>query len=247
MKCMTKNKAWIRWTGRPPVNGKGRGRRWGLAALLLACLVEGTPARAQIPILDIIQTAVKKVIVATDLEIERMQTETIEAQNTEKAVENDMAQSELTDITGWVQQQRDLFAEFYQELWAVKTVLATYEEVRDMVEKQARIVAGYKQVYAVLNNDSHFSATELSAMYKVLSGIASQSAQNIEHLASVVTSLVTEMGDGPRLAIIDEAGKDIDKNYADLARFSQGAFLLSAQRSQSAGDLASTKALYGIQ
>jgi hypothetical protein len=218
-----------------------------LAALLLACLVMGAPARAQIPILDIIQAGIKKVIVATDLEIERMQTETIEAQNTEKAAENDMAQSELTDITGWVQQQRDLFAEFYQELWTVKTALATYEEVRDMIAKQARIVAGYRQVYAMLSNDPHFSATELSGMDKVLSGIASQSGQNIEHLTSVVTSLVTEMGDGPRLAIIDETGKDIDKNYADLARFSQGAFLLSAQRAQSAGDLASTRALYGIQ
>lgn len=227
--------------------GKGRERRWGLAALLLACLVPGAPARAQIPILDIIQAGIKKVIVATDLEIERMQTETIEAQNTEKVAENDMAQSELTDITGWVQQQRDLFAEFYHELWTVKTVLATYEEVRDMVEKQARIVAGYKQVYSVLRNDPHFSATELSAMYKVLAGIASQSAQNTEHLTSVVTSLVTEMGDGPRLGIIDGTGKDIDRNYADLARFSQGAFLLSAQRAQGAGDLASTKAMYGIQ
>ena len=244
---MTSNKVWIRVKGRQSACGSGRGRRWGLAAFLLACLVPGAPARAQIPILDIIQAAIKKVIVATDLEIERMQTETIEAQNTEKAVENDMAQSELTDITGWVQKQRDLFVEFYQELWTVKTVLATYEEVRDMVEKQARIVAGYKQVYAVLSNDPHFSAMELSAMYKILSGIGSQSAQNIEHLTSVVTSLVTEMGDGPRLAIIDETGKDIDRNYADLARFSQGAFLLSAQRAQSAGDLASTKALYGIQ
>jgi hypothetical protein len=247
VKGMTKNKTWIQRTGRPSVVGKGRGRWWGLAALLLACLVEGAPVRAQIPILDIIQAGIKKVIVATDLEIERMQTETIEAQNTEKAEENDMAQSELTDITGWVQQQRDLFAEFYQELWTVKTVLATYEEVKDMIAKQGRIVAGYKQVYTVLNNDPHFSATELSAMYKVLSGIASESAQNIEHLTSVVTSLVTEMGDGPRLAIIDQTGRDIDKNFTDLARFSQGAFLLSAQRSQSAGDLASTKALYGIQ
>jgi hypothetical protein len=116
-----------------------------------------------------------------------------------------------------------------------------------MIDKQERIVSGYRQVYTILSNDPHFSAAELSAMYKVLSGIVSQSAQNIGRLTTVITSLVTEMGDGPRLEIIDGTGKDINKNYADLARFSQGAFLLSAQRSQSAGDLASTKALYGIQ
>ena len=234
-------------TGRLSVKGKGSGRRWALAALLLACLVPGGVARAQIPILDIINAAVKKVIVATDLEIERMQTETIDAQNTEKALENDMAKSELSDITGWVQQQKDLFSEFYQELWEVKNAIAAYEEVRDMVQKQERIVSGYKQVYAVLGSDGHFSSSELSAMRGVLSGIVSQSVQNIAHLTSVVTALVTQMADGPRLQIIDETGKDIDRNYADLARFSQGAFLLSAQRAQNAGDLAATKAMYGIQ
>lgn len=247
MTGMTIYKMRFRMKGRSSLCGKGTGRRWGLAALLLACLMPGAPVRAQIPILDIINAAVKKVIVATDLEIERMQTETIEAQNTEKALENDMAQSELSDITGWVQQQRDLFAGFYQELWAVKNAIATYEEVKDMMGKQARIVAGYKQVYAVLGSDPHFSSAELSGMYGVLSGIVSQSAQNIARLTSVVTALVTQMGDSPRLQIIDETGRDIDRNYRDLARFSQGAFLLSAQRAQGAGDLAAVKAMYGIQ
>lgn len=244
---MIKDTAWFQGTGRSFFTGKGRGRWLGLAALLLACLVPGAPARAQIPIVSIIEAAVKKVIVATDLEIERMQTDAIEAQNTEQGVQNDMAQGELTDITSWVQQQRDLFAEFYQELWTVKNALATYEEIRDMVTKQEQIISGYQQVYGVVSNDPHFSVTELSSMYKVLSGIATQSAQNIEHLMNVVTSLVTQMGDGPRLEIIDQTGKDIDRNYTDLARFSQGAFLLSAARAQSAGDLSSTKALYGIQ
>lgn len=237
----------VRWIGRLSACGKGRGRRWGLAALLLACLVPGAPARAQIPILDIINAAVKKVIVATDLEIERMQTETIESQNAEKALENDMAQSELTDISGWVQQQRDLFSEFYTELWNIKNAIATYEEIKDMIAKQEAIVAGYKQVYATLGSDAHFSPTELTAMYGVLSGILNQSVQNISRLTSVITALVTQMGDGPRLQIIDETGREIDRNYLDLVRFSQGCYQLSASRSLNANDAATTKALYGLQ
>lgn len=237
----------VRWIGRLSACGKGRGRRWGLTALLLACLVPGAPVRAQIPILDIINAAVKKVIVATDLEIERMQTETIESQNAEKALENDMAQSELTDITGWVQQQRDLFSEFYTELWNIKNAIATYEEVKDMIEKQGAIVAGYKQVYATLGKDSHFSPNELTAMYGVLSGILNQSVQNIGRLTTVITALVTQMGDGPRLQIIDETGREIDRNYTDLYRFSQGCYLMSAQRAQNADDLTAIRAMYGIQ
>ena len=137
------------------------------------------PGRTDAQVLDIISiinAAVKKVIVATDLEVERMQTETIDAQNVKKAQENDMEQSELTGIAGWVEQQQELFAEYYQELRQVKTVLTTYEEVKAMIEKQAKIIAGYQQAYSVLKQDQHFSTAEMSHAYSVLSGIAAQSA-----------------------------------------------------------------------
>jgi hypothetical protein len=63
----------------------------------------------------------------------------------------------------------------------------------------------------------------------------------------VVTSLLTQMGDAGRLQIIDETGDDIDRNYRDLAQFSQECFLLSMQRARDANDIAVTRALYGIQ
>src|SRR5579863_784542 len=138
-------------------------RRWVVGpALLLACLMPGRTDAQVLDIISIINAAVKKVIVATDLEVERMQSETIDAQNTEKSAENDMEQSELSGIAGWVEQQRELFAEYYQELREVKNVIATYEEVKAMIEKQEKIIAGYQQVYSVLQQDKHFSATELS-------------------------------------------------------------------------------------
>ena len=227
--------------------------RWGRRcfriwpALLLACLMPGRSDAQVIDIVQIIGTAIKKVIVATDLQIERIQTETIDAQNAEKALENDMEQSELSGIASWVEQQRDLFAGYYQELQQVKNVIATYEEVREMIEKQAKIIAGYQQVYAAIRQDKHFSVDEVSHAFAVLSGIASQSAQNIKQLTIVVTSLLTQMSDAARLRLIDETGGDIDRNYSDLAQFSQQNFLLSVQRAKDANDIAVTKALYGIQ
>src|ERR1700744_3237692 len=65
----------VLWCGRLPlmVNRKGR-RLLSLPALLLACLMpQGSNAQI-LDIISIINTAVKKVIVATDLEVERMQT-----------------------------------------------------------------------------------------------------------------------------------------------------------------------------
>jgi hypothetical protein len=232
-----------RWT-----RETGRGHRWLLLPVfLLTCLWPRTAGAQITDIAQIIQDAVKKVIVAVDLEVERLQTETISLQNAEKAVENAMDLSELNDITSWVQQQKDLFAEYYNELWQVKNALATYEQVKSMIEKQVQIVAGFRQAYSILGQDQHFSAAEVNQMYAVLSGIATQSAQNINRLTLVITGLLTQMNDAGRLRIIDETGSDIDKNYRDLAQFSQQNYLLSLQRAKDENDVAATQALYGIQ
>ncbi|MDO6431564.1 conjugal transfer protein TraI [Flavitalea sp. BT771] len=223
-----------------------RGAMVGLA-LLLACLAPGRSDAQGLDIISVINSAVKRVIVAMDLKIVRMQTETIGLQNEEKAAENEMQQSELSGIIGWVQEQRDLFAGYYQELREVKNIIAAYEEVKTMIDKQGKIIAGYQQAYAVLRQDKHFSADELSHLSAVLSGIARQSSQNLSRLTMVVTSLLTQMGDAGRLEIIDETGNDIDRNYRDLAQFSQESFLLSMQRARDANDIAVTRALYGMQ
>ena len=83
-------------------------RSWILLfGLVLSCLVPIGSHAQVLDIISIINSAVKKVIVAADLEVQQLQTETIGLQNTEKGLENNMDQSELSDITGWVQQQRD--------------------------------------------------------------------------------------------------------------------------------------------
>jgi hypothetical protein len=226
----------------------GRGRRWMvLPVFLLACLAPQVSDGQVLDIIDIINAAVKKVVVATDLEVQRLQTGTIDAQNTQKELENAMQQSELTDITGWVQQQRDLFAGFYQELWEVKEALSTAEQVAEMIDKQAQIVAGFKQAWAAVQQDNHFSAAELGHMNAVLSGIMNESVQNITRLGLVIRSLVTSMSDGARLGMVDETGRAIDRNYGDLALFSQQSFLLSVQRARDEREVGTVMALYGVR
>ena len=235
-------------TGRQPENVNRWGRRFIVfPALLLACLAPGGAEAQVLDIISIINTAVKKVIVAADLVVERLQTQTIILQNAERGIENNMDAEELTDIAGWVQQQKNLFAEYYQELWQVKNALSKYEQVKTMISRQAQIISGSNQAYGILGQDKHFSAAEVSHMNAVLSGIVNQSMQNIKSLTMVVTALVTQMNDAGRLRIIDVTGSDIDRNYRDLAQFSQESYLLSMQRAKDENDVAATKALYGIQ
>ena len=226
----------------------GRFKFLVIAALcLLGLLLPDTQARAQFIIGDIIGEAAKKVLIAADLAVQRLQTQTIVLQDAEKVVENAMQQTQLADIAGWVQQQKDLFAGYYQELWTIKTALSDYQRVKDMVDKQERLVAAYKQAYATIQQDPHFSAAELQHIYSVYDGILSQSSDNINQLLMVVKSFVTQMDDAGRLGIIDAAGSRIDENYNNLQQFTQENILLSMERSRDQQDLAFIKSLYGIQ
>src|ERR1700759_4583733 len=95
-----------------------------LFALALAAQVAPSSACAQIPIVDIISEAAKKAIMAIDLHVQQLQTETIGLQEAQKELENQMHLNELGAITSWLDQQKELYAGYYQELKQVKTVIS---------------------------------------------------------------------------------------------------------------------------
>ena len=215
--------------------------------LLLIVGITVIPAgRANAQIIDAIEDAIKAALMAVDLGIQKVQTETINLQDAQKAVENAMQQTQLGDITSWVQQQKGLFSEYYQELLQVKNALTAYDKVVSMIDKQAQLVKDYQTAYAAMQKDSHFSAQEISYIGSVYSGILNQSVENLKQLEMVITALVTQMSDGSRLRIIDGAGARINKNYSDLHQFTQQNILLSMQRATDANDLQEVELLYGL-
>jgi hypothetical protein len=202
--------------------------------------------RADAQIIDAIEAVIKAALMAVDLGIQKVQTETVNLQNAEKAVENAMQQTQLGDITSWVQKQKDLYAGYYQELLQVKNAISTYDKVVSMIDKQAQLVKDYQTAYASIRKDTHFSAAELQYIGNVYSGILNQSIENLKQLELVITALVTQMSDGSRLHIIDGASARIDQNYSDLQQFTQQNILLSLQRATDANDVQEVKQLYGL-
>src|ERR1044071_1348289 len=101
-----------------------------LLLILIIVLIGATapvqPARAQEPISEIIKAGIKKVIRAVDLKIQRLQNKTIWLQNAQKVIENTMSQLKLNEITDWVEKQRVLYKDYYDELWEVKNVISYY-------------------------------------------------------------------------------------------------------------------------
>lgn len=203
-------------------------------------------ASAQIPIVSIISSAVKKVIVAIDLKVQQLQNKTLELQNAEKQLENKMALSNLNDISGWLDKERQLYAGYYKELQTVKGVIAGYQLVKSVVNQQAQLVSEFKQAYTLFRQDRNFSAAELAYMGKVYNGILNESIGNLNEVLLAVSNLSTQMSDGERLGLIHKAAAKLQDNLDDLRQFNTNAAQLSISRTNNKRSREELKKLYGL-
>ena len=220
--------------------------------ILIALLGIGTIApvqklEAQIDIAAIIKAAVKKVIVAVDLQIQRFQNKTIWLQNAQKTLENAMSKTKLNDISDWVEKQRTLYKDYFDELQKVKSIISYYKRIKEITEKQVHLVQEYKHAYTLFKQDKHFTAEELAYMGRVYTGILDESVKNIDQIFLVINSFSTQMTDAKRLEIINTAADQIDINYNDLKAFNQQGMLLSLQRAKDQNDVDVIKKLYRLE
>lgn len=218
---------------------------------LLCLLLISTPARpaetvAAFPIIGLIREAVKKIILAIDLRIQKLQNKTIWLQNAQKKLENTLSKLKLDEISKWTQKQKDLYKNYYDELTRVKSIITYYQRIRDITQKQVRLVNEYERAWGLLQQDDHFNVGELDYMQKVYSGILNESMKNIDQIFLVLDSFTTQMSDAKRLEIINAAADQIDANYDDLSVFNRQNILLSLQRAKTKNDVNAVKKFYGI-
>jgi hypothetical protein len=204
-------------------------------------------SKAQTGILEIIKAGIKKVIVAVDLRIQRLQNKTIWLQNAQKVLENAMSQTKLTQIGDWVEKQRTLYADYFDELWKVKNAISTYQRVKDIIQKQVQLVNEYSKAFALSRQDKNFTSGEIEYMHQVYTGILDESVKNIEQVQMVISAFATQMSDGKRLEIINKAADNIDRNLSDLRQFNQDNIKTSLQRVKDQNDVDVVKKLYGLQ
>lgn len=205
-----------------------------------------TGAQAQVAVLEVIKAGVKKVIKAADLKVQRLQNETIWLQNAQKVLENQLSKLKLAEIAEWSEKQKQLYSNYYNELWQIKSVITYYKRLKDLTEKQIAIVDEYHWAWALFTKDKHFTPEELSYIETVYSGILQSSIKNLDQILLVVNSFETQMPDAKRLEIINAAANQMDINYSDLKRFNTQNSMLSIQRAKSANEIVTLKELYGI-
>ncbi len=218
-----------------------------IVGLSLCCmLMPVQKSQAQIPILEIIKAAVKKVIIAVDLQVQRLQNKTIWLQNAQKTLENTMSKMHLDDISGWVEKQRRLYADYFEELRKVKTALTYYQRVKDIIEQQVQIVREYQAAWTLFRQDRNFTSEELDYMLEVYTGMMGESGKNIDQLFLVVNAFVTQMSDAKRLEIIDGVSASVEQTLMDLKEFNEENKMISLQRAVEQGEIDYVKKLYGL-
>jgi hypothetical protein len=206
-----------------------------------------TPQKTDAQVLEIIKAVVVKVIKAIDLKIQRLQTKTIWLQNVQKVLENKLSKFKLDEIAQWTEKQRQLYKKYYDELWQVRNTLATYHRIALILQRQKQLVQQYKFTWQMVNQDKHFSKSEIDYMYLVYTGIINQSVYNLDELALVINSNKTQMTDAKRLEVINKVGDNVDRNCSDLQQFNNQNVRLSINRAKDENEVAVVKALYGLK
>jgi hypothetical protein len=217
--------------------------KYVIACLLIFGFVQ---TQAQDPISNIIQQGIKKVIIAMDLKIQRLQNKTIWLQNAQKTIENELSRLRLTEIGDWVEKQRKLYADYFDELWKVKSAIAYYHKVNDIIGKEKMILKENKAALSLFQGDPNFTRSEIAYMEKIYSGIMAESLNQLDAVSMVIHAFLTQMTDAKRMEIIDHAAAAIDQNLLHLREFTNGNKLIAMQRATEKGEVDLFKKIYGL-
>lgn len=213
--------------------------------IVVVIMVVSVQAQSQ-SVVAVIKEGVKKAIKAVDLKIQRLQNKTIWLQNAQKAVENSMSKLKLAEISDWAEKQRKLYDDYFQELWKVKVVLIYYHRVKDITDRQIRMVNEFKAAWSLFRQDRNFTTNELKYMSSIYSGMLGESLTNIDQLYLVIKAFATRMPDGKRLEIINRVADNLEQLVTDVKEFNNQNKMMSLQRASEKGEIETVKRLYGL-
>lgn len=216
--------------------------------LFIVCCIffPASTIQAQAGIAEIIRQGIRRVIVAVDLRIQRLQNQTIWLQNAQKAIENTLSKLHLDEISDWVERQRVLYADYFDELRKVKTALTYYQRVRDITRQQIQIVREYQSAWALFRQDKNFTAEELRYMLQVYTGMMDESVKHIDQLFLVINAFITQMSDAKRLEIINTVSENVEQTLMDLKQFNEENKMMSLGRAVASGEIEYVKKLYNL-
>ena len=138
----------------------------------------------------------------------------------------------------------NLHEAFIDGLMVVNPAIKNYKRVVDIISYQKNIVREYKTAFIRFKQNGSFSPDEIEYLGKVYGQLFNKSIQNLDELATVITSSKLSMSDDERLQAIDRIFADTEDKLQFLRNFNIQANLLAIQRSREKRDVATMQQLY---
>ena len=138
----------------------------------------------------------------------------------------------------------NLHEDFIDGLMAVNPAIKNYKRVVDIISYQKNIVREYKSAFIRFKQNGSFSPDEIEYLGKVYGQLFNKSIQNLDELATVITSSKLSMSDDERLQAIDRIFADTEDKLQFLRDFNKQANLLAIQRSREKQEVATMQQLY---
>lgn len=158
-----------------------------------------------------------------------------------------IAQKGLTTMSNIKKGDFSLHRDFFGSLKNINPKIRNYAQVADIIALQIEIVQVYKATYKQVQASDLFNAGEVSYIFKVLTNLLSNCADNIDELISVTTDGELEMKDDERLKRIDALYSTMQENYSFVQSFGEEAKLLAVQRMKDKNDVQTSRMLNGIK
>ena len=135
---------------------------------------------------------------------------------------------------------------FINGLLSVSPEIRNYKRVADIIAYQKSIVKEYRSAFNRFKSSGTFSVNELEYLGKVYQNLFNESFQNLDELATVVTSSKLSMSDDERLKAIDRIFADTEDKLQFLRDFNKKTNILVIQRGREKRNLESSEKLFQV-
>ncbi len=99
--------------------------------------------------IDPVSLVIAKIIKAIDLQVQKLQNQTIWLQQAQQVAEHELSKLKLSEIADWQRKQQQLYAGYFQELQTVRNAVKTLPQVKQILSLQAELVITYNRIAKV--------------------------------------------------------------------------------------------------
>lgn len=140
----------------------------------------------------------------------------------------------------------DLHNVYLTGLLAVSPAVRNYGRIAEILVMQANLISEYNRESSLFRQSGSFSVAELSYMSDVYTRLVSQTLNDAEDLANIITAGKLRMSDADRIKGIDRIYDSSSDKLQFIRSFNNQGIGLSLQRSKDMADTHSLKQLYGL-